>query len=271
MSKFTPLVSLFAAAITALTALPSHGQASDLQAEFVFLRNDSLIGTQWSSIPFLSSTTDTEATLTSPDLFSSATTNQGAYSSSYASFQDLTTAASSGPWSLVIDPNGSAPAFTIDMGFPSFDESLFGPVTLTNPGSLTQLPPSLSEFSWSGPAGYSSIDFILQNEDFSLVSYDTLAPTQTSFTLNTPLLEGNYRLTIRYVTELTEGQVLVSDPAEATDFANTGVTWSTPQIKAWSEGSFELSVIPEPSTALLVGLGLYGYGFRRSRNKTCRA
>lgn len=263
MSKITPWVSLLAVTFIALTA-PSI-QAADLQSELVFLRNDSLFGTQWSSFPFLNSTSGTEATLTSPDQFSTTTTNQSSFSSSYASFQDLTTGVTSGPWSLVIDPNGSPQNFDLNVSFPNFSESLFGPVALTSPTSLTNLPQSLLDFTWTGPSGYSTIDFILQAEDFSLISYDTFAATQTAFTINSPLLEGNYRLTIRYVRELTDDQVLVSGPEDAIDFAATGTSWSPTQVKAWSEGSFQLSIIPEPSAALLVGLGLWGFGFCRTR------
>jgi hypothetical protein len=263
MPRITPLVSLLAAAFTALAA--PTGQAADLQAEFVFLRNDSLFGTEWASIPFLSSNSNIEATLTSPDQFSTATTNQGSFNSSYASFQDLETASTNGPWALVIDPSGNPQNFDLNVSFPNFSESLFGPVSLTSPTSLTNLPQSLLEFTWTGPSGYSTIDFILQAEDFSLISYDTFAATQTAFTINSPLLEGNYRLTIRYVTEFTDAQVLVSGPEDAIDFASTGVNWSTPLVKAWSQGSFQLSVIPEPSTAILAGLGLCSFGLRRSR------
>ena len=60
-------------------------------------------------------------------------------------------------------------------------------------------------------------------------------------------------------------EVLVSGPEDAIDFASTGVNWSTPLVKAWSQGSFQLSVIPERSAAILDGLGLCSFGLRRSR------
>jgi hypothetical protein len=178
-----------------------------LQGEFVFLRNESLFGTEWARIPFLSSNSNTEATLSSPDQFSNATTNQGCFNSSYASFQCLVTASTNGPWALGIDPNGNSQNFDLNVSFPNFSESLFGPVSLTSPTSLT----------------------------------------------------------IRYVRELTDDQVLVSGPADAIDFAATGTSWSPTQVKARSEGSFQLSIIPEPSAALLFGLGLWGFGFCRTR------
>ena len=264
MSKTSSWILLIAIAFASVAPLGGH--ASDLQSEFVFARTNTSTNTDWSIIPFLSSFANTEATLTSPDQFSTTTTNQGAFNGSYTSFQDLTSAVTSGPWSLVIDPNGIPQDFNLTVSLPNLSESLFGPVTLTTPTNLSNLQPNVSNFSWNGPSGYSTIDFIVQDENFSLLSYDTFAATQTSFTLNSPLLEGNYRLTIRYVTELTDFQVLVSEPEDSSNFANTGVSWGTPQIKAWSLGSYELSVIPEPSAALLVGLSLCGFGFRRSRH-----
>lgn len=186
-----------------------------------------------------------------------------AYSTSFSSFSDLENEVTGGPWNLMLDPNGSPDSYVYAVTMTGIYESTFGSVVVTQPNSTTVDASQTTTYSWTGPAGFDHIDFIIQRQDWSVQTYVTLADDATDYTLAAPLDAGLYRLAVRYVAPFVPGNLEVGEPQDSSQFASTGIQWQPTAGSIWSIASREFTVVPEPSCLGL--LGFAGFGLLRCR------